>query len=362
MTYLSDSHMWPALSLVFALSAAACCLYVLVLGAYRIAANLRLAVQAPDVPGGVTRLQTGPAILRGRVRTLDGGTAMRVEIDQIGAERQNKNNWSHTWTETERRVQSNPFSLVLDDGKVVEIAADKDTFLVDALDAGRRLQAAVRRRTAELSLNEHVYCVGELRLGAPDFSARASTFREPSAAGYRMVAPRGGQLLIASEPLPARYYARARWHTGQLVWSVIFSAAVALLFAPYVARALIGKHAEFFIGGKRYYVTGSRKSRTSHFHLSGIRTDTNEGIEEDASRGTYDRVKPHDRIPVIYLDGWPKLMQLGARATSNSYFAALGLLIALLRMMTWRASRVRSRPWYAQRPLIEHGAGRLVNT
>jgi len=176
--------------------------------------------------GGESPLAPGPMCIRGAVELAPGSEiAVRVEIDQLGAEHKGKgkDNWSHSWTELARRTTAAGF-FVLDDRGRVRVEPDDRTLLIDKLDREVPKSKVFRTRVAEVTEGEQVYVVGVLD-GAP--ASGGGAYRETS--GVVMRAPADGRLLISTEPLGDRFRAAMRMQRG----FAIFFAAFMLVFAVF---------------------------------------------------------------------------------------------------------------------------------
>ena len=188
--------------------------------------NRRMAAAAdasfqPDKP-----YAPGPIVLHGRVEKSEGGRhAVRVEVTQEGSESENSGVWSHTWTETSRRVFVEPFYVVDAAGRRTRVEPRDDVLLVDTMNHKAPGKRTLRICSAELTPGEEVWASGELT-SAPDPEGTTGGYR--GGAGLVLRAPPGQRMLLSSEPLAARFEAKAPFHTR---WSLFLGFMAVLSFS-----------------------------------------------------------------------------------------------------------------------------------
>lgn len=179
-----------------------------------------------------------PAVLHGAVELAPGRqVAMRVEIDQRGRQQKTKNGWSHSWTETARRVVAEPFYVMDRRGARVRVEVSERSQLIDAADRVVRTEETARTRIVELSPGEEVYVIGEL-----------VRERDPNAGSYRgadtalvMRPPPRGKLLISTERLGDRFRAVARYERISAICFVIFAILFSTFDLGFYARKFRGQ-------------------------------------------------------------------------------------------------------------------------
>ena len=153
-------------------------------------------------------LVPGRAIVLGTVEREQGANvAVRVELEMEGTEHESSGSWSFKWTEKDRRVRVHPFYLRHASGARIRVEPDDNVMLVDAMDGVVKVNLTKRLRVAELMPDEKVFAIGELKY-AQDPEAQTRGYRG-RAEGYLLVPPRRGRMLLASEPLGARFARRA---------------------------------------------------------------------------------------------------------------------------------------------------------
>jgi hypothetical protein len=288
------------------------------------------------------------------------GRAVRIEIDQAGTEWRVKNGYAHRWTETARRVIAEPFELRLPSGELLPVEPDQRVFLVDKLDQVVATDPSKRTRAAELTDGEVVYAVGDIAEGAIDPSGSFEGYREAPKRKKVLRAPKGGRLLLASEPLGARYWARVRFH---IRWFLFVLAALAMMhagvFLGFNLRVFRGHTVDARVSSLRHYTTGSGKSRTTYDMVGAHSLDFSETFNEDARASSFRQLEIGAIIPVTVVDGWPKVTQLGATPTASIGRFFLMLVFMLICAFGYPASRQKSRPWYDQPKVIDEGGGKL---
>jgi hypothetical protein len=332
---------------------------VLFVAIRRIAVNLRLARDA-EREHPVAGLRPGHAVIAGKVRRGDG-KAVRIEIDQVGVERRTKNGYSHSWNETARRVTVDPFEIELASGERVAVAADEKVFLVDKLDGVKRTDHHNRTRIAELSEGEAVYAVGVIEYGDPDPKAGGGHYREAPVRKLLMRAPRGKQLLIASERLGRRFRARVWFHSRWVFYTLLgFALVHGAMFGGYHLRMFAGHAVSATVTQLRTYTVRGGKSSTTYHWVDATLDGTGTSEHLDARRGSYWDLKVGSRIQVRVVDGWPKASALGSGPTASAERAVWMIIILLLFVSAFVGARDMSRPWYDKPKILDTGSGRLV--
>ncbi len=302
-------------------------------------------------------LVEGDVVLQGTVEHAAGSSvAVRVEITQVGTEKIKKDEWRHRWKEVDRKVTANPFYIAEVRGKRVRVEPSEDLVLVDAMDQTTVLDHDRRVRAAELTAGEQVFAMGSLQ--------RA---HDPEAAqGYRgqstplvLRPPKKGRMMLASEPLQARFERTARFHIiWVIVWGIILLIFQLVAFRYHV-RHWLGEtvHAEVIHKEKYTSTSGQRGGATPHYVIKCQVGDRQ--YDEELQSGQYHAITVGDSVPVRRVPWWPSNQQVGATATV--YFA-LGLVsVILLPLVLGFHLRIvyRRRPWWDHR-LIDGGSGPLA--
>jgi hypothetical protein len=304
----------------------------------------------------------GPALLHGTVETDDGGPAIRIEIDQTGEEWSNKGNWSHRWTEKNRRVSARRFRLRLSgDDTVVMVDPDERVHLIDTLDT-ENVEHRYRLRVAELSDKEKVWISGVLmeegrRAGAgsayrsgPGALVLCGTLTEP--------------LDIASGALGSqfthwrRYYGNAWRVLGLAVFAVHF-----LMLAPFYALFWTGKPTMCDFASTSNYITTNKGHSTTHFVLQArLPAEMGGGlVKDEVSYAVFQAANRHElpRVPFVVASVAPWLHSIGESADVNVVALILSFLVGLACSIGLPVSRFYAKPWYEQRKVVEGGSGRL---
>lgn len=290
-------------------------------------------------------LQPGDAVVCGVVELAAGhDTAVRVEIDQIGHERRSKQQWHHSWKETERRVRAHPFYLREARGVRVRVEPNEEATLVDGLDGVERKSRHRRTRYAELTPGEEIHAVGEL-VPVP---AEGGAYRGAGEA-FVLRPPLRGRMLLSSEWLGSRFRRHATHARYATVACVVHLVAFGFLDLGYHARVLEGR--------SEVGVVETATARTGKNRKCEITARLPRGqlIEEAVSYEWCATLAPGARVPVVTVPGSPGFEHLGQTAGISSAALFLGV-IAFAAIVVFH--RGRERPWY-ERPLVEHGVGRL---
>jgi len=304
----------------------------------------------PDVA-----LTPGEVVLMGTVeRAPEAEVAVRVEIEQDGAEHESSGSWSFKWTETNRKVQVHPFYLLHSSGARIRVEPGDNVMLVDEMDGVLRVDLTKRVRVAELLPGEKVFAVGELRR-APDPTAPLQGYRG-RAEGYLLVPPRGGKMLLSSEPLGQRFSRRAQFHwrwAGGLVFAAV---AFNLLFSSFHARRIWGETVEARVTELSHYTD----SDNDHHYKVTVWRANDLNLTDEVSREDYSRLSKGDTIKVRNVPGSSSKATFGSESmVHHSAFLAVPLFVGLALGYFLRARS--TRPWY-ERDLVETGSGRLADS
>lgn len=269
---------------------------------------------------------------------------------------------THSWTEYQRRVTANAFDIELDSGSLLRCEPTDEISLVDELDQERRESAHQRTLAAELTPDEQIWAVGQLveRLGKPD-EVSADPYRSLPRLEYTLVAPAGGELLVASEPLAQRYGRRVRYYLKWWLLALLCLGALhGVVFIGYHLRQAKGVVVTATIRGKRY-VGGKNAKHWIYLQLPSDRpTGLPPRLSEDAAKNTFRRARKGQRVELLIVPGHHWARQLGSEPTIN-WFAMLLFLGGTLALAgTFAVYRERSRDWWARELVTHHGKGPLV--
>ena len=220
----------------FVLAYGACLALPLALTAMALHVRRRRLVQAANAReiAGTGALVPGEAMVTGVVELAEGEScAVELRIDQEGTEQESSGTWSHTWTETGRRLTVRPFYLKTKAGDRVRVLAGDHVKLMDALDRKILVNRTARTCIAELTPGEAVSAFGQLFRGRDPEAVPQAGYRS-SAVGWVLRAPEGGKMLLSSYPIYRPFDERAR----RILWWV--AALLVVVVAGHVA--LLGYH------------------------------------------------------------------------------------------------------------------------
>jgi hypothetical protein len=306
-------------------------------------------------------LGEGARFVSGRVEFGEGeSVAVRVTITQEGSEIRGKNS-THTWTETERRVEKRPFYLRLDNGERVYVdASNAEVLLVDRLDQMQWVQKWQRQKRAQLDPGERAIAEGILRRR-----------HDPNVAGvgYRGVGeswglmPLAGRIHVSTEDLAQRHQLRARAFARAMLLLPLWTIGALVPVYPYFARAKYGRDEKAGYLGRYHYTTRTSKGGIVHHWEARYMAEHGYGsVEVDES--DYDRaLREHDvgtsyvrrTIWVRTVEGSPMLTTLGRGNTVHFGWWCLSAALVCC-VGGWVAKKHRHKRWY-ERPLDESGSG-----
>jgi hypothetical protein len=296
-------------------------------------------------------VESSDVVLTGVVRHLDDHTvAVKVSIDQHGAESESSGSWSYTWTEIDREIVVKPFVLELADKTRVRVDAPPNVDVADALDQKVWIDRNHRVLSAELVPGERIWARGRLERGP---AVAASGYRDV-AWGWVLV-PTRGQMLLSSEPLGQGLRDRARFHRLVGVIGLVLLAATQLTFLRFYARYL-GHTETGTVTNTRYYTTTDDDGDSEdHYEVD---VTLHDGLADTFSigAGDYDLAKRAPALPVrrASASNW----ELGSEATIGWWHGVPILFAPSAFLLLYRMARARSRPWF-RRKLNESGSGHL---
>ncbi len=330
-----------------------------------LAARGRREADAITHPGP---LFAGPSkVVRGKVSLAEGATAaVRVLVKQRVKNHTSKHSKWHTWEETERAVEAQPFYLTrLDDsganaegGETVLVEPSHDVFVVDALETRAVPGTATRReRVCEVSEGEIFSAYGTLVRGA---HPRARSAYRDGAQGWILKPPRAGKMVLASGTIDARYSGRVAFVRGwgtvlTLVWAV-FNLFVTV---PFLAATAFGEHEIAEVTGERTWTTRNKNTTTHHYAVQVLTESGYRFEREISSRGYYhlqrQRLATGVRVPVVHALGWERASYLGDAPTMSGLAVVLGLVAAGISALLFYSGYRGAYAWYDKDRLSEHG-------
>ncbi|HRG94649.1 MAG TPA: hypothetical protein PLR99_00280 [Polyangiaceae bacterium] len=336
-----------------------------------LAARGRREADAITRPGA---LFAGPSkVVRGRVSLAEGATAaVRVLVKQRVKNHTSKNSKWHTWEETERVVEAQPFYLTrLDDpeggatadggadsGETILVEPSHDVFVVDTLETRAVPSTVTRReRVCEVSEGEVFSAYGTLVRGA---HPRARSAYRDGAQGWILKPPRAGKMVLASGTIDARYSGRVSFVRG---WGTVLTLAWAVfnLFVtvPFLAATAFGEHEIAEVTSQRTWTTRNKNSTTHHYAVR-VLTESGYRFEREISSRAYyhlekQRLATGVRVPVVHALGWERASYLGDAPTMSGLALVLGLVAAGISALLFYSGYRGAYAWYDKDRLSEQG-------
>jgi hypothetical protein len=307
-------------------------------------------------------LAAGPALLVGKVETDDAAPAVRVEIDQIGAETKNKNSWSHKWEERNRAVQVRPFRLRLPTDEVVSVLPDERIRIVDDL-VTDKFEGVYRRRVAELTAGEKIWMSG--LLAQEGQRAGASTAYRAGPAAWVLRGSSFEPLEVASGGLARQFaYWRGFYKWAAALICVVWIAVHAVAFGPYYVLFSTGKTETLQITRTRTYITRNKNTTTTHYVIHAMLPPKSGGpreLEDEVSWSLYEAARSGrlKEAPFVYSPPVPYFHQIGQHATLDGIRGFFALAATIAAAIIFAVLRRNAMPWYEQKRVVERGSGRL---
>jgi hypothetical protein len=352
-----DGHLSPLLSMLvcYLLDGAVPAAFALVALASWVS-HLVLAMRARAVEQSKGAQAQGRAVIRGVVELAQGAPgAVRVEVEQYGAEFLSKGRWAHKWFETGRRTLAHPFYVREESGRRVRVEPGADVKIIDDLDEVTYGASGVRTRAAAISPGEEAYVWGELGTGADP--EQEAGYRESRPAPV-LRSPRSGVMLIASQPPAARFRATAFVH-GMWFLGFVALLGVLQLFTLYqTIRLVAGETAVGTIVQKRSFTKVKRQQRIWHYEVT-TRTPTGVSFVQEVDSVDFERVREGSSVALVFVPGHSGYELLGDRPTVPSDLPIGALLLLGSTAAGYVLHRRSLRPWYERKTVEERNAGRL---
>lgn len=317
---------------------------------------------AADASTSVNRdLTPGSCVLRGRVEySQDANWAVRVDVDQDGEDQETSGVWTYKWTEKNRRVHIAPFYVRLESGRRIRIEPSDDVLLVDDMDGVVRIDLKKRTRYAELVPGETIYASGLLvRAPDPENSALTGGYRN-AAESLVLRPPASVSMLLSTEPLGARFRARAAFYAGAAKWIVSSAIFLHALFFGFHARRYLGQTENASIERLEHYTTNDEGNEVFHYRVD-VQTHDGLQIVGHVPYSVYEQLTPGMQIPIRRIRGvLAKSSTIGSGVTSHSR-AWIFPVFLLIAWAAYRHLENTSRPWY-ERKVNDSGRGRLEDS
>ena len=324
----------------------------------------RAAELAKRTESNATPLYEGARFLTGDVEFASGSNAaVRITIGQTGRESLSQKNRSHTWHETTRETEAQPFYVRTKNGERVRVEPPKDVMLVDKLDQMEWTSATFRRRRAELTAGEHVIIEGRLERGSdPEAREAATTYRSNAPVGWVMRDTKRRGMHISTEGLSKRHELRARAFLRALWIVALIECMVLGLMAPYHVRLALGRNVVGNYDGKGFYETTDSKRRVVPHYTAMVsyQDDSGDVYSEhvEVNSGVYDTLPTRDRrIWIRYVPRKSWATALGIGASVNAPMLLFCLTFEVIAMI-WMVRAYRRKRWY-EAPLVQQMPGEL---
>lgn len=324
--------------------------------------QLREARAADASVDANARLVPGRAIVCGRVEYAQGALqAVRVNVEQDGDESESSGVWSHKWTETKRRINVEPFYVRIDTDKRIRVEPTQKVFLVDAMDGLIRVDLTKRVKFAQLTPGERVFASGELvRAQDPEAPTGKGGYR--SSPDSLVLRPLPGEtMLLSSEPLGARYRARAAFYAKSARNVTIAALVFHVLFGGYHQRRFLGETMLIPVSKLEQYTTKDDEGRETDHYRVRAKLPSGKVVVDEVNFATFTQLAVGDVIPFrVVAEGFSNSSSIGPNVTAPIYT----FLIIPLLGLTWflyRYHEKKSRPWY-EREVIDTGSGKLEDT
>jgi hypothetical protein len=318
-------------------------------------ARLVHAASAGHLVGGKGLLMPGEAVVWGRVQLAEGeAQAVRLEVDQLGSEAESSGTWSHTWTETSRRLTVRPFYLRTPAGERVRVLAGDNPQLMDALDGKILVNRTLRTCIAELTPRESVTAFGEL-LRARDPEAAPEGYRS-AAIGWVLQPPAGGRMLLCSYPIDRPFVESAR---RILVHVVLLLAVVAVgqcALIDYHLRVAFGQVVDASVTQARLVERETEEGKEIERHVT-VALASSQTLSHEVTRDSFANATVGGRVPVLRDPRFGSL-QFGEHPTTTFWTAVLAGLCALFSLLLGLSNRPDAE-WYSKATLEDQGSGRL---
>jgi hypothetical protein len=286
-----------------------------------------------------------------------------VRVRQRGTAGNNKG-WSFTWTELDREVRAESFSVRTTQGQLVLIEVSKDVELRDPLTRIERYTEKERTHIAEVEDGDEVFAVGELS----GVRASSGPYRDGEARPV-LRAPRLSKMIISCEQPGEADSGRARFHFGWFVGTaawMLFCATV--VFGDFTTLSLGHRGVEAApesVGQWRVWFKPKGRPGAWQYHYA-VRARTSDGrlLEDEISRQLYDDVREGTvtRLPFIVSTLRPSVVQYGTAPVAYTGATAISAVGAFGLWFLYLSFSSMNLPWYRQRKVVQSGSGRLKDS
>jgi hypothetical protein len=315
------------------------------------------AANARNLAAGTGVLMPGEAIVTGAVELAEGETqAVELQIDQVGTEQESSGTWSHTWTETRRRLTVRPFYLRTGARERVRVLAGDDARLMDALDGKILVNRTARTCTAELTPGEVVSAFGQLSRGRDPEAAPQGGYRS-GAIGWVMRSPEGGRILLSSYPIDRPFTERASRIMGWVVAlvAVVISGQLSLL--GYHLRVAGGEQVSATVVDARVVREKTEDGYTLKRMVTLSLADREDPLTAEVTEKSYATLSSGQSVSVVMAPVFSSF-NFGEHPTVSFWILVEVGLVVLICFFLAAADRPDAR-WYLESKVVEEGSGRL---
>lgn len=318
----------------------------------------RRAQQARDAFEGSGILEVGETVVRGTVAFAVGGEhALRVEVDQEGTESKSSGSWSHSWTESDRRVLVAPFYLEHATGERIRVEPTQEAHLMDDLDGVIFVDRTKRKRFAELIPGEQVIATGHLSRGHdPEVSGQGY---RGGCDGWVLRPPSSGAMLLSTKPLDAPFRHRARNYSIMAITITVLALVGHVLLLPYHQRVVVGEPITAMVTGRHMTTSTNEGTTTHYYHVTVSSQQPPLTLSRAVSQEAQNALVEGSHVPVLYVISRPASSQIGHTPTAHrdiALFLAIAISILSFGFLTWGES---TKAWYDEPKVINSGSGHL---
>lgn len=345
------SHIWVA-------SIAGILILLIAISKRKCTTEFRKAAEADALVKENAPLTVGNRFIRGTVEYAEGSElAVAVHVEQSGKETKNKNNWSHSWSETKRQTFTAPFYVRCITGERVRVEPGSNVLLVDEPNRMMWTEKTVRTRIAELTANETVIVEGILTRGLDPEGREGNSYRNNKMGWIMRPAP-GERMHLSAENLGVRHEIRAKDYDSTATVLRFLVVFIQLFFLTYHARNLLGSDACAQIISKDTYVTTNKGNRTTHYRLWLDVPGTEwKKVDREVARDDYKQVEKGDVIAFRRVSWWQWPSMPGRGSSVHAAALVTAIVFGLIGVGVF-ASSIFFRRWYEGR-LDDTGSGKL---
>jgi hypothetical protein len=294
-------------------------------------------------------------ILRGIVQARpEEPTVVSVKIEEVGKELgRTKQRKYIKWTEESRVVKAIPFSIKIHDSLLTVALSEtgSNIQIVDELEKEPSTNPLRRSSVCGLKNNDQVYVYG--RLCAPS-TARdnlpKTNDRQAVAKTWELKAPVDGKLLLSTKPLTNRYHLAARFYLPFIKYSCAGLLLFTVLQVTYFVRLFCAKTESMTIVSKDIARHRDAKGHVSYDHIVFLKNPriSKVNLKREVPSDLHSSLQTGSDIPVLYVEGWPAITQIGESAGASKNVTILEIVLLILGIIIRVANRFSNVVWYEQ--------------